>query len=397
MIGTGGRCVSYARAFGKSEKIEIVAVADPDPRNRQTMFHLSGVPGENIKQYDDWHEMLEKHPDIDGATVITPNYLHREPAIALLERGVAVALEKPMTTTMHDSEQILEAVKKNSRIVIGFVLRSTPFYLKIRELLQSGAIGTVLSVQADELGSYGVSSIISRSPWRRYKRLSGGSLMEKSSHDIDLLNWLLNSRPVSVNSYGGKLLFRPNPMLPEQCADCKMAKECPYFNEPEFSEGAGDVVLQKFVSESNSRCIYNIDKDTADNQSVSIQYQNGAIANFMMCFNCSGPRSGRNFHAIGTRGRIYGNLEDRELHLYDNLQKKDFKIEIPVVEGGHNGGDVRHAMELLKMMEDPSYRPEQDAYAGYLSNAVCIAADLSIQEKRQIAFRYDADDFITFH
>ena len=251
-------------------------------------------------------------------------------------------------------------------------------------------------VQADELGSFGVSSIISRSPWRRYQSLSGGSLMEKSSHDIDLINWLINSRPISVNSYGGTLLFRPNPMLPEHCQNCKQAQECPYFNEPEFSQTAGDAVLQKFVSESNSRCIYNIDKDTADNQCVSIQYQNGAIANFMMCFNCSGPHSGRNFHAVGTKGRIYGNLDDRELHLYDNRKKQDFRIEIPVVEGGHNGGDVKHALELLKMMKDPLYRPPQDAYAGYLSNAVCIAADLSRLEKRQIEFRYDADNFISF-
>ena len=176
-----------------------------------------------------------------------------------------------------------------------------------------------------------------------------------------------------------------------------MASECPYYNEPEFSQTAGDAVLQKFVSESNSRCIYNIDKDTADNQGVSIQYQNGAIANFMMCFNCSGPYSGRNFHAVGTKGRIYGNLEARELHLYDNRKKQDFRIEIPVVEGGHNGGDVRHALELLKMMKDPLYRPQPDAYAGYLSNAVCIAADLSRLEKRQIQFRYDADNFISFH
>ena len=88
MIGTGGRSVSYARTFNKSEEIEIVAVADPNPRNIQTMFHLSGVSGEHIKQYDDWHKLLENHHDLDGATVITPNYLHREPAVSLLERGL---------------------------------------------------------------------------------------------------------------------------------------------------------------------------------------------------------------------------------------------------------------------------------------------------------------------
>ncbi|MBO4633596.1 MAG: Gfo/Idh/MocA family oxidoreductase, partial [Lentisphaeria bacterium] len=117
MIGTGGRSVAYARAFGKSEEIEIVAVADPNRRNIQTMFHLSGISGEHIKQYEDWHQLLENHHDLDGATVITPNYLHREPAVALLKRGIAVALEKPKTTTMRDSEQIVEAVQNSGRIL----------------------------------------------------------------------------------------------------------------------------------------------------------------------------------------------------------------------------------------------------------------------------------------
>ena len=48
------------------------------------------------------------------------------------------------------------------------------------------------------------------------------------------------------------------------------------------------------------------------------------------------------------------------------------------------------------MMKDPSYRPNQDAYAGYLSNALCIAADISAAEARQIRFQYDANGFIKF-
>ena len=158
-------------------------------------------------------------------------------------------------------------------------------------------------------------------------------------------------------------------------------------------------MLQDFAQHRDAEqvCIYNVDKDVADNQSVSIEYANGTIANFMLSFNCSGPRSGRNFHAIGTKGRIWGNVDDNEFWIFDNQSGKPSKIELGQVVCGHSGGDEGHALELVKMMTDPAYVPAQDDYAGYLSNAVCIAADISRTEKRRIAFRYDSDGFITFN
>ncbi len=396
IIGNGGRSVCYGRAYAKSEEIEVTAIADPCGQNQQTMLHMTGLAGRKPVLYSDWRELYERHPDLDGVVVATPNYLHRESAVPFLERGIPVALEKPMTTTMGDSEAILDAVDTNNgRILIGFVLRSTPFYRKIHELIEADTIGRILTVQADELGSYGVTSIISRSPWRRYVKYSGGSMMEKSSHDIDLLNWLIGSRPTAVSSFGGSLLFRPNPLFPAACKDC-LHDKCKYNDKPEFNPNAGDEILQNFVREGNDLCIYNIDKDVADNQSVSIQYANGAIANFMLSFNCSGPRAGRNFHAVGTRGRIWGNIDDSELWVYRNAEGRAERHELTVSGVGHNGGDENHALELLRMMRDTAYRPDQDAYAGYLSNAVCIAADISAAEARQLRFRYDARNYISF-
>lgn len=397
IIGNGGRSVSYGQTYSKCKDVKVVALADPNPKNTRTMAKISNLSG--FDAYQDWREVYDKHTDLDGVVIVTPNHLHRETAMPFIERGIPVALEKPITTTMKDSEAILKAAKKHRcRMLIGFVLRSTPFYRKIRELLDNGAVGNVLTMQADELGSYGVSSIICRSSWRCRQATSGGSLMEKSSHDIDLLNWFSGSCPISVNSYGGRLLFIPNPNFPTLCVDC-VHKDCKYYSTPEFSLAAGDAILQDFAQYRNNEqvCIYNVEKDVADNQSVSIEYSNGAIANFMLSFNCSGPRSGRNFHAVGTKGRIWGNVEDNKLWLFQNQSSKLSKIKLGKIGCGHSGGDEGHAMELVKMMRDPSYLPAQDDYAGYLSNAVCIAADISRTEKRRITFRYDSDGFITFN
>jgi predicted dehydrogenase len=397
IIGNGGRSISYGKAFSKCNDVEVVALCDQNQKNTITMAKMSNIS--DYIYYSDYLELHEKHQDLDGVVIVTPNHLHREMAIPFIERGMPIALEKPITTTMRDSEIILLAAKKyKSRLLIGFVLRSAPFYKKVDEMLKHDLIGPVLTIQADELGSYGVSSIICRSPWRRYQASSGGSLMEKSSHDMDLINWFSNGRPLSVNSYGGNLLFRPNPNLPVKCIDCKH-KDCPYYGTPEFSPSAGDAVLQDFAQHRDAEqfCIYNIDKDVADNQSVSIEYSNGVIANFMLSFNCSGERSGRNLHIVGTKGRIWGNIEDNQLYVFENNNSKVTKIELGEIESGHSGGDEGHALELVKMMRDKNYTPDQDDYAGYLSNAICIAADLSRVEKRRINFRYDTNNFITFN
>ena len=397
IIGNGGRAVSYGKAYATCQDVDVVALADTNPMNTQTMAKMSNLSG--FAAYRHWREVYEKHPELDGVVIVTPNYLHREMAVPFIERGIPVALEKPITTTMRDSEAILAAVRKHHcRLLIGFVLRSAPFFLKVRELIDSGVIGNVLTLQADELGSFGVSSIICRSPWRRYQATSGGSLMEKSSHDMDLLNWFSGSRPISVNSFGGRLLFTPNPNFPALCVDC-VHKNCKYHSTPEFSLAAGDAVLQDFAQHRDAEqvCIYNVDKDVADNQSVSIEYGNGAVANFMLSFNCGGPRSGRNLHVIGSKGRIWGNVEESELGLFENQTGKASVIKLGKIECGHSGGDEGHAMELVNMMRDPSYSPAQDAYAGYLSNAVCIAADISRIERRRVDFRYGAEGFITFN
>ncbi len=398
-IGTGGRSVAYAKFYAASPEVEVVALADPDANHRKAMQKMSELTSQPA-EFDDFRVMLNEFGSVlDGIVIASPNHLHAEHAVECFKLGIPVALEKPLATTMGDCEAILNAERENNgRSVLGFVLRSTPFYSKIFELISSGAIGAICSIQADELPGLGVSSIMNRGFWRRNTATSGGAMLEKSSHDMDLLNWITESRPISLNSYGGNRIFNPSPLLPEICAECSQAKVCQYFQEPVFSEheDEGEEIMHKFIRH-DSRCIYNIKKDIYDTQNVAIEYENGAIVNFMLTFNCMGELSGRNFHAVGTRGRIWGNLHKAQVYHYDNVSDH---LEIHDCSGdgtGHGGGDKLHAFELLNMIKDPGYRPGQNATAGYIASAMCFAADLSLREARRINFRYDRHGYITFH
>jgi len=391
-IGTGGRSCAWARHYVPRDDIKIAALADPVVEHRGAMIDRSEIVGEPA-QYNDWHDMLAEHDDLDGVVISTPNHLHADQAVACLERGLPVALEKPLATTRRDCERIIDAERANNgRTLIGFVLRSSPFYAKIHELLASGAIGQVVSIQADELPGLGVTSIMHRSPWRRYQATSGGAMLEKSCHDLDILNWMMGCRPVSLNCYGGRMIFVGNPSLPDICEGCGVGDECLYYKEPPLSdhEDEGEGVLHKFIRE-DARCIYNIDKDNADVQSVSIEYESGAVVNFMLNFNCMGPKSSRNFHAVGHKGRIWGNLHEAEVFHHDNLSGETVTYDASGDGSGHGGGDRIHAMQLHRMMSDPTFRPESDAAAGYLSAVMSFATDLSRLEGRRVSFRYKGE------
>jgi len=396
-IGTGGRSVCYARAYGASEDIEIVALADPDAGHRKAMVEKAELP-DGIPEFDDWRSMLEADDSLDGVVICTPNYLHADQAVACLDHGLPIALEKPLATTKEDCQRIVAAERRNSgRVLLGFVLRSTPFYSKIHELITSGAIGKVVSIQADELPGVGVTSIMNRSRWRRHQSTSGGSMLEKSCHDMDILNWMMGCRPVSLTSYGSTLIFRPDPSLPEVCEECHRAASCKYFRKPVFSshEDKGEETLHDFIRQDD-RCIYNIDKDTADVQGMCVEYETGAVVNFMLNFNCMGPKAGRNFHAIGTDGRIWGNLHEKVVSLYENESDRTTTYDASGDGSGHGGGDRLHALLLKRMMEDPGFVPEQNAMAGYLSAVMCFAADLSRTERRSVDFSYDPDGLVEF-
>jgi predicted dehydrogenase len=398
-IGTGGRSVAYAMYYANSKEVEVVALADPNPAHRRAMQQHSKLSKQPI-EYDNFRDMLRDIGNtLDGVVITSPNHLHAEHAIPCFELGIPVALEKPLATSMNDCEAILHAERLNGgRSILGFVLRSSPFYTKIFELISSGIIGSICSIQADELPGLGVSSIMNRSFWRRHTVNSGGAMLEKSSHDMDIFNWLTGSRPVSLSSYGNNCIFTSNSLLPDNCSKCSLSEQCKYYCKPVFSnhEDKGEEIIHEFIRQ-DSVCIYNIDKDIIDTQNVAIKYENGVIVNFMLTFNCVGLQAGRNFHAIGTKGRIWGNLHQAKVLHYDNNNDKLETYECFGDGTGHGGGDKLHAMELLKMMKDSKYKPEQNASSGYLASAMCFAADISMRENRMINFRYGQNEYISFH
>ena len=388
-IGTGGRSGSYTR-YGVKEQIDIVGIADISKANRQLFLGLNDLV-DKVPEFDSWEEMYNE-VDADGVVICTPNHQHVAPAVEAMKRGWVVALEKPIAENAESCIELLNVKKEHdAQVLVGFVLRSTPFYKKAKELICEGAVGDIITIQADEIPAILTTSVMFRSEWRRFKKTSGGSLLEKACHDMDILTWLADSNPVRINSLAGERVFRPNPELPERCDECAVQDTCSYYLPPEVYDHpdqinkANDGLLYKFTRD-NSACIYNNGHDVYDYQSVQIEYDKGIAASFVMDFAGGGESSGRHLKVIGTKGVVFGRMEDNEIHLHNKLSDQTETFKLTDDGSGHGGANSTHADVFIEMMNDRKARPSATVEDGSISAMLCFAADKSVEEKQSIDF-----------
>jgi predicted dehydrogenase len=388
LIGTGGRANAYTM-YGAKEQVALVGVADPLPQNRRLFFGLNSLVG-LVPEFDDWRTMLDSTPDIDGVIITTPNHTHTEPAVECMKRGYVLALEKPIAESPENCRLLLEAKRRyNARVVVGFVLRASPFYLKAREWIDAGRIGKVVTIQADELPHPLTTSVMMRGDWRRFRKTSGGSMLEKCCHDLDMLNWMAGGSPQSLNSFGGIKTFAPRADVPARCADCHIQDTCLYYmppkvyDHPDMVKKANDGLLYKFVRD-NSACVYNNGHDIYDHQTVQLEYDNGVLATLVMDFSCAGTVCGRYLKIVGDKGVIFGKVEENKISLQTYSGNTVETYDVKDDGSGHGGANKEHADLFLRMMENPEFHASANLEAGYLSAMLCFAADQSVEEKRRL-------------
>ena len=199
LIGAGqrGAQVYGEYALSHPKDIAFIAVAEPDDARRAEFCLQHGILTQNAEH--DWHALLERPKFADCVFVCTQDNQHILPAIAALEKGYHVVLEKPVSRDSEELKRLLETARRTKRLVtVCHVLRYTPFFSKIREILDSGVIGSVQSIQQIENVAYWhqAHSFV-RGNWRRESDTSP-MILQKSCHDMDILLWMTDSHCTKV-------------------------------------------------------------------------------------------------------------------------------------------------------------------------------------------------------
>ncbi len=233
VIGAGSRgAQAYATyALRHPDEVRIVGVADPDPVRRQRLADLHDL--EDAHCFTTWEELVAAPQLGAGAIVATQDQLHVAPAIAAMNAGYDVLLEKPMAHTLAGCVQLVQASERTGRVLqICHVLRYAPFWRKLHELLEGGVIGEIVTVEHRENVAYWhMAHSFVRGNWRN-KALSNPMILAKCCHDLDILVWNLAQPVQRLSSVGSLLHYRPEsvgPEIPARCTDgCPIEATCPF-------------------------------------------------------------------------------------------------------------------------------------------------------------------------
>ena len=366
LIGCGGRLRYIAALLTEAnEHIRIVALCDPNPKSvRSTRKALQCKP----TVYEDYSDLV-RDPAVDWVMVGSWNCYHREHSLAALKAGKHVYCEKPLATTMADCVAMQRGWLKSDRLFsIGFTLRYSPHYLKIKELIESGRIGEPISLEFSETLEFNHGGYIARD-WRRQTRYAGTHLIEKCCHDIDLVNWFLGSRAIKVASFGGLNFFKPKNAHHVRRLGCN---------------GEGKKAYLAVTGMGATGNPFTADKDIVDNQVAIIEYANGVRATFHTNLNAGIPE--RRLYICGSEGTLRADLRTGAIEL--GRIGFDEKLQSFAVgrRDGHGGGDEFLANDLAKSMTRGTL-PKTGFEDGLEAAVTCFGIDRAMETGKVVNLR----------
>ena len=366
IMGLGNRGTVYAKALQNfKEKAEIVAIADPRRSCLDTANEYLQLPETGL--YDSANSLLSQPKLADVMIVATQDAMHREHAIRSMELGYDLLLEKPISTNPQEVREIKAVADRlGRRVILAHVLRYTVFYRKIKQLLDQGAIGRVLNLEAAEhVSCHHMAHAYVRGHWRR-KEDSSPIILAKCSHDLDLIYWLTGKKCKAVSSIGSLDFFTKENMpegAPERCADgCPAADTCPYHAQNFYLShipGWPTKNMHPAPTEENIReildttrygvCVFRQDNDVVDHQQVQLLLEDNVTVSFSL--NGFHTRATRTIRINGTKGELWGDLHAKELFLQPHGGEVT-KFEIDAINAGHAGGDEGLVEDMVAYFRD---------------------------------------------
>ena len=224
-IGCGSRTRTYMKlAMEYPEQFRIVAAADPVTcRAEQVRDFAPEAERSSIRIFANADELLSQPKMADVAIIGTQDDYHFEPAKRALELGYDLLLEKPISKTLREALELRDLAEKlGRRVAICHVLRYTPFYNTIRNIIRSGELGEIMTFNANEgVGAWHFGHSFVRGHWGNSSK-STPMIVAKCCHDMDILYWLLNRPCEQVSSFGELSFFRKETLTeprPERCTD----------------------------------------------------------------------------------------------------------------------------------------------------------------------------------
>jgi predicted dehydrogenase len=356
VLGAGGRGTQVTGNLlrDSDRNVEVLSVFDPDVAQSRAARTAWDSPNAHIC---DSFETAIAMEGVSWVLVFSPNVFHREHVEAGFEAGRHVFSEKPLATSIEDCVALHKAHEASGKhFATGFVMRYAPIYRRLKSLIEEGALGQVLSIDANEniAPSHGGYIMMN---WRRHAKLSGPHILEKCCHDIDVLNWYTDSVPGRVAAFHGRDFFVPaNASLVEKYGPDHFAA----WPDPHRDDGATP---------------FTDDSDLMDNLVSILEYRNGIRAQFQATMSNAMPE--RRIYVSGSEGTATVELYSSSLR-YRRMGDEAVR-SIDFGSDGHGGGDDFIMKELYHTMANDA-PPTCSGEEGLRSAVVALAIDQSARE-----------------
>lgn len=368
-IGAGNRGNVYGGySLQFPNNLDIIGVAEPNPiRNeRYAQKHQIATP----HRFKTWEDVFKVPKFADAVIITTPDNLHYGPCMAALKAGYDVLLEKPISPSEQECRNILALAKKTGRIVaVCHVLRYAPYFVRLKELIQSGAIGTLVSIQhLEPIEHIHMSHSYVRGNWHNSKATTP-IILAKSCHDLDILRWMIGKPCNSIQAFGSLKWFKKENApagSTARCTDgCAVEGQCPYsaldiyyrkrqrnyvFDLPDDKDKQAAYVLEQLKNTNYGRCVYQMDNDQPDHYTTNILFEGDVTANFSM--EAFTSYEGRRTRVMGSHGDIVGDMTSFTLTNFLTGKQETWSEGTDM----HGGGDWRLVANWIDAVDkhDPS-------------------------------------------
>lgn len=410
IVGVGSRARMFTGAItGKyRDHNEVVAVCDTNEGRGALAARLIAATGASAPRAyaaADFERMIrETKPQY--VIVTTQDAAHDDYIVRALEAGCDVITEKPMTTTAAKAQRILDAVKRTGRHVrVTFNYRYSPPRTQVKDILMSGEIGEVLSVDFTWL----LNTVHGADYFRRWhsdKANSGGLMIHKSTHHFDLVNWWLGAQPDQVHAFGSRQFYTPATARRmglqshhERCLTCPEKTKCSFYFDLAADPGLKALYLdnEKHDGYFRDQCVWRPEINIEDTMNVMVRYDNGAQLNYAL----SAYDAWEGYHIAfnGTKGRLEHRIvEQAGAAGAGEVQSKSAGVSLRVIPlrgaprdiepwtgtGSHGGGDDVMLGEIFGDAPVDKYRRAADERAGAWSILVGAAANQCFETGRTV-------------
>ena len=404
LVGCGDRGNVYAsHALRCPEEMEIVAVVDLDPVALKVTGDRFEIPHE--KRFTNIDDFLMAKIECDSVINATMDPAHYETTKKLIFAGYNILLEKPIVNNQDELLELRDLAKeKGVSVLICHVLRYTPFYRKIKKVINSGKIGKIISLEMNEhVWTVHFANSFIRGKWADEDICGSGLLLQKCCHDVDLMCWLNNeSVPNTVTSLGSRSFFIPENApkgATEFCYQCPHKETCIYdaktihldcdafsfqtwrgLNKPlnEITYQEKEEFLRK---DDYGKCVFRIKRNLVDRQNVTVQFENGSVGTLTVVGGST--YSGRDIIIVGTKGEIRGRFEDNKFTVFEYIHNgEEFRytqevIDISSIVGdgaGHGSGDVCIMRDYVRYLNGDNSSISITSIEDSINGHLCVYA-----------------------